>query len=119
MGTWTVTTLLTSLGLVSTDFINDANVEYIVNVAISWVNAETGQLITKMTGSAVTFTDAQEQAVYPLITMMLRAYKDKGPNVGIGGLSVTSIVNDPQFTLFKDLFEKGCERLRGRSWLTT
>jgi hypothetical protein len=43
---------------------------------------------------------------------MLRANLDRGLNVGIGSLSITAALNDPQYVFFAKAFEDGIARLK-------
>jgi len=43
---------------------------------------------------------------------MLKAYKEKGEQAGIAALSVTYIVNDPDYKMSMLIVEKAIERLK-------
>lgn len=98
-------------------------VEYLIDNVINYLNLETGLSISNMTGDAesksVTVTSGQSAIIKPLAALMIRAYKDRGPNASVGGLSVVTVLADPQYTLFKEITNKGINRLRGRSFVRT
>ena len=98
--------------------ISTTNLEYLIDRAINFINAETGSSISNLSGSplSVTVTGAQEMAVKALSELLLRAYLDKGPNVGVAGLSVTQVMADPHYKTYSKLFRMSLDRLRGRSF---
>jgi hypothetical protein len=53
--------------------------------------------------------------VKALTTILLKAYVDRGPNVGISSLSVTAVASDAQYNAFMQIVNDGLMRLRGRS----
>lgn len=57
-------------------------------------------------------TDNEIVVVKTLAALWLRAHIDRGPNINIGGLSVTSVLADPQYDLFTKIIEAGIERLK-------
>jgi hypothetical protein len=96
--------------------------EYLIDNAIDYVNLETGSSMSNMSGTptkTVSVTSAQAAVVKSLIVLLLKAYLDRGPNIAVGGLTVTSLLGDPQFVLFKDMVDKGMNQLRGRSFVST
>ena len=103
--------------------ISKTHLEYLIDNAINYVNLETGNSMSNMSGPAesktVSVTSNQAAVVKPLIALLLRAYLDRGPNVAVGGLTVTTLLGDPQFALFKDMVDKGMNQLRGRSFVST
>jgi len=98
------------------------NLEYLIDNAIDYVNAECGTSISSMAGGppkTVTVTAGQSAALKPLIVLMMRAYKDRGPTVGVPGLNVTEVISDPQYKLHIMLWKSSLKRLRGRSFERT
>lgn len=92
------------------------NLEYLIDNAIDYVNLHAGLSIADLAGSAesksLTGTDGQIFAVKALSELMLRAYKDKGPNIGLGGLNITSTTSDPHYILETKLVNDVIERLK-------
>ena len=92
--------ILDENGYALTDFANLTLtiLEYKIDDAIDYVNLQAGLSIADLSGSAesksITGTDGQIMVVKWLTNMMLRAYKEKGEQVGLGGLSVTYVIND-------------------------
>lgn len=83
---------------------------------IAYINAMTGLSIAALTGAAeskaLTYTAPEQVAVKTLTNCGLRAYKEKGTQVGLGALNVTYIVNDPDFKLSMQLLERTLARLK-------
>lgn len=94
-------------------------VEYLIDNAIDYVNLMASTSIADLAGSAeaksLTATEDQIIVVKTLSALMIRAYKDRGPNTAIAGLSVTSVLADPQYSLFKEIIDKGIQRLQASS----
>ena len=97
---------------------NPTNVEYLIDNAIDYVNTECGTSISNLSGSpsSVTVTAGQSAALKPLIVLLMRAKKDKGPNVGLPGVSVSTLIADPQYSLQMQLWQSSLNRLRGQSF---
>jgi len=97
-----------------------ANLEYLIDNAINYINMEAGISMSNLTGASpnktVTLTSAQEVVVKMLAALLVRAYLDKGPNVAVQSISVTSIISDPHYRIFMKLINKGIKRLRGTSF---
>lgn len=89
--------------------------EYKIDDAIDYVNLQTGLSIADLSGSAesksITGTDGQILVVKWLTNMMLRAYKEKGTQVGMDGLSVAQAMNDSDTATTK-LIMGAIERLK-------
>jgi len=87
-----------------------------IDDAIDYINAQTGLTIASLTGAAgsktLTYTVPQNVAIKQFTNLGLRAYKEKGSQVGIGTLSVTYLQSDPDFKLSWALLEKTIERLK-------
>lgn len=100
----------------TTSDISTTNLEYRIDDAIDYINLKTGLAIADLSGTAgsksLTGTDSQIFCIKWLTNMFIRAYKEKGPNVSIGGLSVTAITNDPDFTATMKLVDSAIERLK-------
>jgi hypothetical protein len=94
------------------------NVEYIVDNAIDYVNLEAGTSIAVLDGTtpAKTLSGTRDEiiVVKSLSALMVRAYCDRGPNTGIGSLSVTTVMTDPQYNLLTKIVERGIARLKGK-----
>lgn len=87
-----------------------------IDDAINYVNAQTGLSIAALTGAAesktFTYTVPQNVAIKQLTNLMLQAYKEKGSQVGIGGMSVTYLQTDPDFKLSMKIVQKIIDRLK-------
>jgi len=85
------------------------------------VNLSAGTSIADLDGTAETKklvgTENEISIVKALSVLMLRAYKDRGPQVGIAGLTVTAVITDPQYSLLFFFIDKGISRLRGKTFL--
>ena len=101
--------------------ITDTNLEYLIDNVINDVNAETGLSISNLSGSpgSVTVTNAQDYVIKAGVALAVRAYKGKGPTVNLGAVNMQEIVTDPHFKLFSQVYRRGIQRLRGRSFVTT
>lgn len=90
--------------------------EYKIDDAIDYVNLQAGLSIADLSGSAesksITATDSQILAVKWLTNLMLKAYKEKGSQVGIASLNVTYILNNPDFKVSLMVINKAIERLK-------
>lgn len=99
------------------------NLEYLIDNVIDYINLETGLSISNLSGTAgsksVTVTSGQSPIIKLLSALMIRAYKDRGPQSSIAGFSVVAVLADPQYQLFKELTDKGINRLRGHSFVRT
>ena len=92
------------------------NTELLIDQATRWVSLMTGRSIGAMGGTAgsktVSMEDDELAVVSPLAALMVRAYVDRGPNTAISNLSVSTVVADPQYSLFKELVFQGLPALR-------
>jgi len=110
--------ILDENGYLLTDFSNLTLtiLEYKVDDAIDYVNAQAGTSIAALTGTAetksFTYTAPENLAVKGLVNLMLRAYKEKGEQVGVGGLSVSYLQGDPDFRLSMQVLDKMIGSLR-------
>jgi hypothetical protein len=98
------------------------NLEYIIKNAVDHINAQAGTNIsfTPAAGAAsLIASDIEIITTKNLSTLLLRAYVDRGPNTSVGGLSVTTVANDPQYNIFMELVKDDIIRLRGRSFEVT
>ena len=102
------------------DDITLTNLEYLIDNAINYVNLQTGLSISNLSGTAesktVTVTSNESTVIKSLAVLMIRAYKDRGPQVGIQGLSVSTVIADPQYSLFMKVVDDGIKRLCGQSF---
>lgn len=93
--------------------------EYLIDTAIDFTNMETGTSIADLSGAAesksLTGTEPEIVAVKLLSSLLIRGYKDKGPNVSLSSLSVSQVIQDPHYNFFTELLKMSWERLRGRS----
>lgn len=98
-------------------------VEYMIDNVIDYVNLEIGSSIADLSGSVGSKSLTCDEKYLPLIkllsALMIRAYTDRGPNAAVSGLSVTSVLADPQYDLFTKVFERSINRLRTRSFKRT
>lgn len=87
-----------------------------IDDAIDYINAQTGLTIASLTGTAesktLTYTPPQNVAIKQLVNLMLRAYKEKGEQVGAGGMNVTYLQVDPDFKLSMQIVDKIIARLK-------
>lgn len=90
--------------------------EYKIDDAIDYVNSQAGLSIADLSGTAgsksITADDGQILAVKWLSNLMLKVYKEKGVQTGIGALSVIYIVNDPDYKMSMMILDKQIERLK-------
>jgi hypothetical protein len=109
--------ILDENGYTLTDFKNLTLtiLEYKIDDAIDYVNLHAGISIADLTGSAETkslvATEGQILVIKWLTNMMLRAYKEKGTQAGLGNLSLSYLVNDSD-THTSQLILKEIERLK-------
>ena len=97
-------------------------VEYLIKNAVDYINLMSGTSITFVPSAGsedLTASDSEIIVVKSLSVLMLRAYKDRGPNMGVVGLSVSTVLADPQYNLFTKLVNRGINRLAGRSFERT
>ena len=103
----------------TTSDITATNLEYLIDNAIDYVNMETSTSIADLSGSAGTKsiigTESEIVTVKCATVLMLRAYKDRGPNTALGNLAVSSLISDPQYSFFTEMLKNSLNRLRGRS----
>lgn len=105
-------------GLALTDFTNLTLtiLEYKIDDAIDYVNLQAGLTIADLSGSAesksITGTDGEIMAVKWLTNLMLKAYKEKGVQVGIQSLSINFILDNPDYKISLMMIENAIERLK-------
>jgi len=77
---------------------------------------QAGLTIADLAGTAesksITATDGQILAVKWLTNLMLKAYKEKGTQIGIANLSVGYVISDPDYKISMMMIEKAIERLK-------
>ena len=102
------------------------NVEYIIDDAIDFVNAEAGTSMSTMAdtvGSAgsksITITGAQNAALKLILSVMLKETKYKISTSGSLGPASASESVGSQDQIFRKMFWTSINRLRGRSFVTT
>ena len=89
-----------------------ANAEYLINNASDYINLMAGTSIANIAAGALTATDSELLVTKELASLMIRAYLDRGPNVSIGGLSVTSVLSDPQYDSKSKMIQLGINALK-------
>jgi hypothetical protein len=92
------------------------NMEYLVKNATDYINLQAGTSIsfTPAAGAAtLTALDGEIIATKAGSLLMLKAYVDRGPNVSITGISVSTLINDPQYAFWSELFKNAIEKLKG------
>lgn len=123
MVTITAQQILNETGWTSDNFGGKENLEYLIDKAINWVNLQAGTSISNMTGvvesKTVTVTSDQAPVIKAWIELLCRAYADKGPQVAVGGMSVTEVISDPHYKLMTRMANQGINRLRGRTFERT
>lgn len=98
------------------------NTEYLIKNAVEHVNLTAGTTISfTPSGGTQSLTGSESEllVVKTLSTLMVRAYLDRGPNATVSGLSVATVIADPQYSLFMKILDQGINRLRGRSFKRT
>ena len=99
------------------------NVEYIIDDAIAFINAEAGTNISDMAGAAgaktVTVTSAQNAPLKLILSVMLKETKYKISTSGVLGPANFSESVGSQDPIFRKMFWSSINRLRGRSFVTT
>ena len=104
----------------STSDISLVNLEYLIDNAIDYVNMEAGTSIADLGGAAAakTLTGSEPEIfmVKTLSGLMIRAYKEHGPQVGLSSMSISLVSTDPNFKVYWSLFQNGLNRLRGKSF---
>jgi hypothetical protein len=106
----------------TTSDISATNVEYLIRNAIDYINLMAGTSITFVPSAGsedLTASDSEIVLVKTLTALLIRAHLDKGPQVGVGGVSVTAVISDPQYRLFSKIVNQGINRLVGRSFNRT
>jgi len=111
----------------STDDCSAINTEAITDIIIDHINLQAGTSVSTFRDvafpyvgtSTLTLTASQYPVVMSGAGIMLRAFTDQGPNVTLASLNVTSIISDPHYQVYSQLFKLGIDRLRGRSFLRT
>jgi hypothetical protein len=92
------------------------NTEYLLDLAINHVNLMADTDIAALSGvegaESLVGTKAENYAVQLIGALMIRAYKDRGPIVGLSGLSVSTTINDPQYTQYKSYIDLALDKIR-------
>lgn len=92
------------------------NLEYLIDNAINYINMQANTSIAALGGGAGTKTqnvDRNEATIIKsLSALMIKAYKDRSPNVSIGGISAATVLADPQYALHSDIIKAGISRLQ-------
>lgn len=93
------------------DDITVVNAEFLIDNASDFINLMAGTSIANIAASALTATDSELLVTKELASLMIRAFLDRGPNVSIGGLTVSSVLSDPQYATKADMIQKGIAAL--------
>lgn len=110
--------ILDENGLILTNFtgLTLTILEYKIDDAIDFVNLQAGTSIAHLAGSAesksITGTDGQILVVKWLTNLLLKAFKEKGTQANIANMSVTYVVNDPDYKISMMIIDKAIERLK-------
>jgi hypothetical protein len=94
------------------------NTEYLIKKAVDHVNMRTGGSVSfTLSGGtqSLTGTDAQLVTIQNLSALLLRAFVDRGPNTSLGGVSVSTLTADPQYSIHMKLMEDEIRELIGVS----
>jgi hypothetical protein len=87
-----------------------------IDDAIDYVNLMAGTSITELDGTAGTksfiYVKGENVPVKQLVNLMLKAYKEKGTQGGLGPLNVSYVQANPDYHLSWMLVEKSIERLQ-------
>jgi hypothetical protein len=89
-----------------------ANVQYLIDNASHYINLMAGTTIPNLVGDVLVASDNELTVVKMLTALLIRAYLDRGPNVSLGSISITSVLTDPQYNLFTDMVTKAIEQLK-------
>ena len=92
------------------------NMEYIIKNAVDYINLQAGTSIsfTPLAGAAtLTAADGEIITVKAGSLLMLKAYLDRGPNASITGISISTLIADPQYAFWSKAFEACIEKLKG------
>lgn len=104
----------------TTSDISLTNLEYQIDNAIDTINLRAGTSIADLAGSAdsksITGTESEILVVKEIAILMLRAYKDRGPNATLSGLSVTAVLADPQYDYYSKAILEDIKHLRAASY---
>jgi len=100
-----------------------ANIEYLIDNAIDFINLEAGTSIADLSGTAasksLTGSENEIVVVKALSALCLRGFKDKGPNISVTAVNVVETMTDPHYRLYSNWVKTGINRLRGRSFMRT
>ena len=107
----------------TTSDISLANTEFLIDTVIDYINLMAGTSIADLSGSSgsksITGSENEIATVKMHMPLLLKTYVDRGPNVTLSSLGVSTILQDSQYAVFKDFSEKAINQLRGRSFLRT
>jgi hypothetical protein len=96
-------------------------VEYLIDDAIDYVNMQInpeadGGPIPSLSGTAESKslggTRSEQFCVKQVVSLLLRAFKDKGPSASLANLSVQQITSDPHYVITTSLMQGAIDRLR-------
>ena len=96
--------------------ISAVNLEYLIDNAVNYINMQANTSMAALGGAGGSKTqdyDRNEATILKsLTTLMIKAYKDRSPNVSIGGISAATVLNDPQYAVHADIIKTGIQRLK-------
>jgi hypothetical protein len=91
------------------------NCEYLIENATHYINLQAGTTITftPAAGAAtLTASDGEIITTKILSTLMVKAFKDRGPNTTVSSISINTLITDPQYALYSKMFEEAIARLK-------
>jgi len=98
-------------------------VEYMIDNAIDHINFHAGTTIADLSGGvgakSLVATANEIVVIKALSVLMVRAHLDRGPNVSLPGVSASTVLADPQYSLYNKIVNQGINRLRGRTFVRT
>lgn len=90
--------------------------ELCIDTCIDYVNLETGASIAYLSGTADTKSLTCDRKYMPVIkllaALMIRASQDRGPEPELEGVSMRTVVADPQYKLFMQIIERSLKQCR-------
>jgi len=105
-------------GYTAPDDITLVKLENNIDNVIDYVNLETRSSIADLTGGAGTKSLVCDEKYIPLIkllsALMVKAYLNKGPDSSMAGLSVSFVVSDPQYVIYRQIIDRSLKLLRLR-----
>jgi len=99
------------------------NTEALADILIDYINLRADTTINTFRAVAfpytgllsLTLTTSEYPVVMAGMNLMHKAFTDKGPDANISGLSITTILNDPQYAVYSEMLKLGIEKLRAHT----